>query len=255
MGGIGRRLLAVAIASAMGLVPLTAAASIDNAQADALWNQPQSVSADSAFYVVQAWWDGIARAMQGDPTQRGLDELAQANSDLLSVHALLLQQRTDPGPHPVAVVDPLLASIYNVITGSNAKAPVGSVFSWINQSLLKLEGRGSTDDIVRVLLKDYQAKQTAAERDLRPTSGLDTDALLTANAQRVTAFLPKIKALSSPDDGLADLLHDVDQSTTAVAARHHGNGDGGGQANGNGNANGNANANGSGKHVTPKPKK
>ena len=39
MGGIGRRLLAVAVASAMGLVPLTAAASVDNAQADELWTQ------------------------------------------------------------------------------------------------------------------------------------------------------------------------------------------------------------------------
>src|SRR2546426_11773364 len=243
MGRIGRRrLVAAVIASAMAFTPLTAAASDGTADADALWNQSESVSADSAFYVVQSWWDGMARAMQSDSTQRGLDELAQANADLLSAHALLLRQRTDPGPHPVAVIDPFLTGIYNLITGSNAKAPVGSVFNWINQSLLKLEGRGSTDEIVRVLLKDYQANQAAAERDLRATTSFDADALLTTNAQRETAFLLKIKAVSHPGNGLATPLHDIDQSTTALAARHHGNG----------NANANANANG--KHSQPKPK-
>ena len=247
MGRIGRRrLVAAAIASAMALIPLTAAASNNTADADALWNQPESVSADSAFYVIQSLWDGIGRATQSDPTQRGLDELAQANADLLSAHSVLLRQRTDPGPHPVAVIDPLLAGIYNLITGSNAKAPVGSVFNWTNQSLLNLEGRGSTDEIVRVLLKDYQAKQAAAERDLHSTASFDADALLIANAQRETAFMLKIKAVSSPGDGLAGLLHDIDQSTTALAARHHGN-------NGVGNGNGNANAN-SNKQSPPKPK-
>src|SRR5256714_3071101 len=248
MGRIGRRrLVAAAIASAMALIPLTAAASNNTAaaDADALWNQPESVSADSAFYVIQSWWDGIGRATQNDPTQRGLDELAQANADLLSAHSVLLRQRTDPGPHPVAVIDPLLAGIYNLITGSDAKAPVGSVFNWINQSLLNLEGRGSTDEIVRVLLKDYQATQAAAERDLHSTAGFDADALLIANAQRETAFMLKIKAVSSPGVGLAGLLHDIDQSTTALAARHHGN-------NGVGNGNGNANAN-SNKQSPPKP--
>ena len=245
LGRIGRcRLVAAAMASAMVLIPLTTAASDDTAAADALWNQTESVSADSAFYVIQSWWDGTARATQSDPTQRGLDELAQANADLLSAHSLLLRQRTDPGPHPVAIIDPLLTSIYNLITGSNAKAPVGSVFNWINQSLLKLEGRGSTEEIVRALLKDYQAKQDAAERDLRATTSFDADALLTTNAQRETAFLLKIKAVSNPGNGLAGLLRDIDQSATALAARHHGNG----------NANANANANANGKHSQPKPK-
>jgi len=133
LGGIGRRcLVVVAVASATALMPLTGAASNYNADPDALWNQPESVAADSAFYVVQSWWDGIARATQSDPTQRGLDELAQANADLLSAHSVLLRQRTDAGPQPVAVIDPLLTSIYNVITGSHAKAPVGSVFNWID---------------------------------------------------------------------------------------------------------------------------
>src|SRR2546421_9454672 len=220
MGRIGRRrLVAAAIASAMALIPLTAAASNNtaDADADALWNQPESGSADSAFYVIQSWWDGIGRATQNDPTQRGLDELAQANADLLSAHSVLLRQRTDPGPHPVAVIDPLLTSIYNLITGSNAKAPIGSVFNWINQSLLKLEGRGSTEEIVRALLKDYQAKQAAAERDLRATTSFNADALLVANAQRETAFMLKIKAVSSPGDWLDGVLHGRDQSTTALA--------------------------------------
>src|SRR5438093_7579592 len=250
LGRIGRcRLVAAAMASAMVLIPLTTAASDDTAAADALWNQSESVSADSAFYVVQSWWDGMARATQSDSTQRGLDELAQANADLLSAHSVLLRQRTDAGPHPVAVIDPLLTSIYNVITGSNAKAPVGSVFNWINQSLLKVEGRGSMAEIVRALLKDYQAKQSAAERDLHPTAGFDTDALLTANAHRETAFLLKIKAVSNPGDGLAGLLGEVEQSTNAVAARHHGKGDAIGQGNGN------ASTNADSKHGQPKPKK
>ena len=147
------------------------------------------------------------------------------------------------------MIDPLLTSIYNLITGSHAKAPVGSIFNWINQSLLTLEGRGSMAEIVRTLLKDYQAKQSAAERDLRPTAGLDTDALLTANAHRETAFLLKIKAVSNPGDGLAGLLHEIEQSTNAVAARHHGKADGTGQGNGNGGPNVD------GKHGQPKPKK
>src|SRR2546430_16526164 len=117
MGRIGRRRLgAAAIASAMALIPLTAAASNNTADADALWNQPESVSADSAFYVIQSRRDGIGRATQSDPTQRGLDELAQANADLLSRHSVLLRQRTDPGPHPVAVIDPLLSCLHNLLT-------------------------------------------------------------------------------------------------------------------------------------------
>ena len=114
--------------------------------------------------------------------------------------------------------------------------------------MLKLEGRGSTDEIVRVLLKDYQAKQAAGERVLHSTTSFDADALLIANAQRDTAFMLKIKAVSNPGDGLAGLLHDIDQSTTALAARHHGNG------NGVGNGNANANANSNSKQSQPKPK-
>ncbi|MEA2636124.1 MAG: hypothetical protein QOJ33_582 [Chloroflexota bacterium] len=210
-GVIQRRLLAAGIASALALAPLSVAAAASS-EVDALWNQPDGVSVDSAYYVVQTWWDGLTRATQSDPTQRGLDELAQANTDLLNAYTLLQRQRTDPGPQPVAIIDPLLSSVYNAVTGSNVKAPIGSMFNWANQSLLKLEGRGSTSEIVGNLLQDYRAKQAAAMRDL-PSGHADTDALLAANAQRETAFLVKIKGVAAPADGLAAVLDAADQST------------------------------------------
>ena len=217
-GVIQRRLVAAGIAAAMALAPLTVHAT-GSADVDALWNQHDGASVDSAFYVVQTWWDGLTRATQSDPNLRGLDELAQANTDLLNAYTLLQQQRTNPGPQPVAVIDPLLSSTYNFVTGSNVKAPIGSVFNWANQSLLKLEGRGSTDDIVRSLMQDYRDKQAAAMRDL-PSGRADTAALVAANAQRETAFLVKLKAITTPADGLASLLDAADQSTIAVAAKH-----------------------------------
>jgi len=227
---IQRRLLAASIAGALALAPLTVAAA-GNPEVDALWNQHDGVSVDSAYYVVQTWLDSLTRAAQSDPTQRGLDELAQANTDLLNAYTLLQRQRTDPGPQPVAIIDPLLSSIYNFVTGSNVKAPVGSMFNWANQGLLRLEGRGSSSDIVRGLLQDYRAKQAAAMRDL-PAGHPDTDALLAANAQRESAFLMTIKSIATPADELAGLLDAADQSTIAVAAKHAaGAGDG---ANGNG---------------------
>jgi hypothetical protein len=210
-GVIQRRLLAAGIAGALALAPLSVAAAAGS-EVDALWNQPDGVSVDSAYYVVQTWWDGLTRATPSDPTQRGLDELAQANTDLLNAYTLLQRQRTDPGPQPVAIIDPLLSSAYNAVTGSNVKAPIGSMFNWANQSLLKLEGRGSTSEIVGSLLQDYRAKQAAAMRDL-PSGHADTDALLAANAQRETAFLVKIKGVAAPADGLAAMLDAADQST------------------------------------------
>lgn len=228
---IQRRLLATTIAAALALAPLTVTAA-GGADGDALWNQHDGVSVDSAYYVVQTWWDGLTRATPSDPTQRGLDELAQANSDLLNAYSLLQRQRTDPGPQPVALIDPLLSSIYNFVTGAHVKAPVGSVFNWANEGLLKLEGRGSAADIVRSLMQDYRARQAAAMHDL-PSGQVETDAVLTANAQRESAFLLKIKSIAIPADGLAGLLDAADQSTMAVAAAHAA-----GEA-GNGNGKGN----------------
>jgi hypothetical protein len=215
---IQRRLVAASIAGALVLAPLTVAAA-GSSEVDALWNQHDGVSVDSAYYVVQTWWDSLTRATQSDPTLRGLDELAQANTDLLNAYSLLQRQRTDPSPQPVAIIDPLLTSVYNFVTGSNVKAPVGSVFNWANQGLLNLEGRGSVNDIVRSLMQDYRAKQAAAMRDL-PAGQADTDAVLRANAQRETTFLLKLKSVATPADGLAGLLDAADQSTIAVAAKH-----------------------------------
>ena len=218
------RLVAACVVAALSLLPLTAEAA-GAADVDALWNQPQGVSVDSAFYVIQTWWDGVAHSTQSDPTQRGMDELAQANADLLNAYTLLQQQRSGAGPQPVAVLDPLLSSVYNFITGSNGKAPVGSLFSWANQSLLKMEGRGSTNDIVQALLKDYRSKQAAADRDLQLAAGSDLVALWTANADRESAFLVKIKAVTTATDGLVGVLQEADQSTTALAAKHRADGE------------------------------
>jgi hypothetical protein len=212
-----RRLVAACIVAAFSLVPLTAQAA-SAADVDALWNQPQGVSADSAFYVVQEWWDGLTRTTS-DPTQRGLAELAQANADLLNTYTLLQQQRSGAGPQPVAVIDPFLSGIYNFITGSNAKAPVGSLLSWANQSLLNLEGRGSTTGIAQSLLKDYRSQQAAADRDLAGQSELV--ALWAANADRDSAFIVKIKGVAIASDGLAGSLNDAGQSTIAIAAKKH----------------------------------
>ena len=214
---VQRRLVAACVVAALSLAPLTAQAA-GAADVDALWNQPQGVGVDSAFYVVQAWWDGVMRATS-DPTQRGLAELAQANADLLSSYTVLQQKRSGAGPKPVAVIDPFLSSIYNFITGSNAKAPVGSLLSWANQSVLNLEGRASTTDIVLSLLKDYRSQQAAAERDL--AGGSDLSGLWAENADRDTAFLVKIKGVTIASDGLAGSLNDVGQSTMAIAAKKH----------------------------------
>src|SRR6202011_4457940 len=88
---IQRCLLAAVVAAALAPGPLSASAA--SPDVDALWNQAQGGSVDSAFYVVQAWWDDLARGRQGDPTLRGMDELAQANTDLLNAYTLLQKQR------------------------------------------------------------------------------------------------------------------------------------------------------------------
>jgi hypothetical protein len=223
-----RRLLAGIAAVALSVVPLTAAAdgATPGRDVDALWNQPQGVRVDSAFYVVQRWWDSLSRVVQSDPSQRGLDELAQANSDLLNAYTLLQEQRTDPGPHPVAVIDPLLSSVYNFVTGSRSKAPVGTVLGWANDSLLGLEGRGSTEVILHDLLTDYQIRQAAAARNLSSKPDDATSTLIGANAARETALLSKIKGLAIPADGLAAALDAAEKTTALAASEHQGNGNG-----------------------------
>ena len=184
-------------------------ATVAGAQVDALWNAPQGTRVDSAFYVLQAWWDGLTRAGQRDPGQRGLSELSQANQDLLNAYTLLEEQRNDPGPHPVAVVDPLLSGAYSVITGVHVKAPIGSVFAWLNQSALQLEGRGTRETIIQSLLRDYTSEESRARRDLGSTADGGDDGLLLANKARQTAMLTKIAEVATPADGITALLAEI----------------------------------------------
>ena len=229
-------LISFSLAGLMLLTPLSAAADgagLDAAsQADSLWNQPQGTRPDSALYVIQAWWDGLTRATASDRKQRGLQELSQANSDLLNAYSLLQEQRTNPGPHPVAVVDPILSGAYGLLTGVHVKAPIGSLLGWVNDSLVHLEGRGTTDTIVHSLLTDYQVQRAAASRDLAPAAG---DTVWTANSSRETAMLQKIGALATPSVGIPSLLA---ATTPAVTATPSGGGSQGGNANGKGNAHG-----------------
>ena len=231
----------------VALAPLTAGAS-GTPNVDSLWNWPQGVSMDSALYVIQSWWDGHNRKVSNDPTQRGLDELSQANADLLN--AYILMQHAHAAPQPVAVIDPLLSTTYNAITGSNVKAPLGSLFSGINHGLLSLEGRGSTSDLVRALLQDYRAKQAAAVRDLDARTDNVYDPLLSSNTKREADFLTQVQQVSAPEDGVASLLADADQQTSTLA-NHKPVKDiapAPGADHGKGSNNSNANSQGNGKH-------
>ena len=221
-----RRLIAAVAACLTVLAPSTAHAS-SGPDVNVLWNEPDGVRVDSGLYVIQVWWNSLNTGVPSDPTQRGLSELSQANTDLLNVHTLLDEQRNSPGPQPVALIDPIISTIYNAVTGSNIGAPVGSLLNAINESLLKLEGRGSKTDIARGLLLDYRIKQAVALRDLSQEPSADMSALLAANAERETAWLGKIKAVSAPGDGVADQLTKADRSTALLAAHvasDHGNG-------------------------------
>jgi|GEM_PF-3226650 len=224
-------LIAFSLAGLMLLMPLAAAA--DSAgtdpasQADSLWNQPQGTSPASAMYVIQAWWDGLTRAAARNPEQRGLQELSQANSDLLNAYTLLQEQRTDPGPHPVAVVDPLLSGAYGFVSGVHVKAPIGSLLGWVNDSLVHLEGRGTTDTIVRSLLSDYRVQRAAASRDLAPPAG---NPLWTANSTRETAMLQKIGALGNASLGVPELLAETAPASTSSAVASGSNGKATGKA-------------------------
>ena len=211
-------LIALTIAGVLLVTPLTAAADAGglttSAQADSLWNQPQGTRPDSAFYVIQLWWDGLTRATSRDRRERGLQELSQANADLLNAYTLLQEQRTDPGPHAVAVVDPLLGGAYGLVTGVHIKAPLGSLLGWLNDSLVRLEGRGSSDNIIRNLLSDYQRQRAAANRDLAPGA---EDSLWTANSTRETAVLQKIDGLANSSLGVGQLLAAATPASTPAA--------------------------------------
>jgi hypothetical protein len=231
-----RRLLAAVAISVTAFAPLTVRASTAP-DVNALWNEPDGVRVDSGLYVVQVWWNSFNEEIPTDPTQRGLAELSQANQDLLNAHTLLQEKHDTQGPQPVAPIDPLLSTIYNALTGANISAPLGSLFDSMNKSLLKFEGRGGTNDIVRGLLQDYRIKQAVALRDLNQKPSAEMDGLLTANAQRESEWLGRIQAVATPGEGLADQLNKADRSTAALAS--HGKSDAGhGKAGSSGNGNG-----------------
>ncbi len=237
-----QRLFIAGITTMLAIAPMTAHAA-GTPTLDSLWNQPQGVSMDSAFYVFQAWWDGYRNTVSNDPTQRGFDELTRANADLLNAYTLL-QHAHAGGAQPVAIVDPLLASAYDAVTGSNLKAPVGEVFASINRGLLSAEGRQSSSDQVSALLQDYRALQAAGIRDLQSSGTTAYVGLIASNAQREADFLTQVQGVSTPDDGLTSLLADAVLQTTTVAHRQsltalargsHGQGNGVGHANAGGN--------------------
>src|SRR5437660_329089 len=66
----------------------------------------------------------------------------------------------------------------------------------------------------------WNQPQAAAERDLAGSS--DLSALWGDNANRDSAFLVKINAVTIASDGLAGSLNDAGQSTVAIAAKEHG---------------------------------
>ncbi len=227
LAGLGVLLAAVA--------PLPAqAASVPTI--DSLWNNTDPISIDSPLYPLQTWWNSWNRPVSDDPVQLGISELSQANSDLLSAYQLLQEAHGNGGAQPVPVIDPLLTGAYDAITGSNARAPLGSLGNWINDSLVSLEGRGSKDDLAQALLQDYRDKQAVAVRDLKPHAELTP--LLASNAARAADFLSRLQAAATPNDGVTTLLADATRDTKALAgttpgdqtASTHGGGGGAGKS-------------------------
>ncbi len=199
---------------AAGPMAATAAAATDSSAADALWDQPQGIAADSALYFIQSWWDRMTTAAQHDPLRRGMDELQLANGDLLNAYSLLVKERTASGPEAVPVIDPILSRIYAAITGIQAKAPLGALLGSLNQFLLRLEGRSSTQLFVDGLLRDFGAQNQAADRDLAGLSTDDLKTLWAANSERQGMFLSKIRkraARLTEPGRLVSLLGQLDQ--------------------------------------------
>jgi hypothetical protein len=209
------RPLAAMTALLLSAVPLAASAA-DQPSADSLWAQHDSIAIDSPLYPLQLWFDGLTRTVSNDPSQRGFEELNQANIDLLNAYTLL-QEEHGNGVTPVPVVDSLLAGGYDAITGSNARAPLGSLGNWITQSLLGMEGRGSVSGQVQALLQEYRAKQAVAVRDLHLGGNAAANALLQENAQREADFLARVNAIAAADDGITALLTAAQAQTSLLA--------------------------------------
>lgn len=215
--------LAIALAAGLGLTCLPAYADANTVTVDGLWNQTDAIRADSGLYFLQIWWDQAGLWLNRDPGQRGLAELGQANAALLDAYSLLNEARTDPGPHDVPLVDPLLSRGLGAITGKEVRAPIGSLFASLNQAMLTVEGRGSGQDVVDSLLRHAAQRQREAQRDLAQRAELD--AVWTANSAREQTILGKLLALAGPDANSASVvaaLTDLDHQRQALAQQHAG---------------------------------
>jgi hypothetical protein len=243
--------LAIALAASLGVTTLPAYAdgpAPSSVTVDGLWNQPKAIRADSGWYFLQTWWDQVGLALNRDPVHRGLAELAQANAELLDAYSILNEARTDPGPHPVAVLDPLLSRALGAITGKEVNAPLGSLFASLNQAMLHVQGRGSSQDIVDGVLRHAAQRQREAQGDLAQSPELD--AVWTANSTRQQAMLGKLLALAGPAANATSLIAavtDLDHQRQALAKQHTGR-DHGVAAHQNGQGQGNNNGGASDDH-------
>lgn len=217
-------LLAVVVLSLiLSALPAAAGEAAGTVSVDSLWNQPGGVSVDSGWYFLQQWWDQAARTATRDQTQRGLSELAQANTDLLNAYSLLAETSTDPGPHPVPGIDPLLSGLYATVTGVHVKAPVGGFFAGLNQAMLNVEGRGSTADITQSLLQDFEQLQQAADRDLAQSPGFKS--LWAANSLRQAGVIANLQALAGEVSDAATLrtaVTNLDHQRKDILKKHQG---------------------------------
>jgi hypothetical protein len=216
-------LAAVVLGLILTALPAAAGEASGAVSVDSLWNQPGGLSADSGWYFLQQWWDQAARAATRDQTKRGLAELAQANTDLLNAYSLLAEASTDPGPHPVPLIDPLLSDLYGTVTGVHVKAPVGGLFAGLNQAMLNVEGRGSTADIIQGLLQDFENLQQAADRDLAQSPGFKS--LWAVNSLRQAGVIANLQALAGEVSDAASLrttVADLDHQRKTFLREHDG---------------------------------
>ena len=216
-------LAAVVLGLILTALPAAAGEASETVSVDSLWNQPGGLSADSGWYFLQQWWDQAARTATRDQTQRGLAELAQANTDLLNAYSLLAEASTDPGPHPVPGIDPLLSGLYATVTGVHVKAPVGGFFAGLNQAMLDVEGRSSTADIIESLLQDFDRLQQAADRDLAQSQGVKS--LWAANSLRQAGVIANLQALAgevSDAVSLRTAVTDLDHQRQNILKEHDG---------------------------------
>ncbi len=224
--GLARAPLLLAVV-VLGLIltalPAAAGEAGGTVSVDSLWNQPGGVSVDSGWYFLQEWWDQALLTANRDQAQRGLAELARANTDLLDAYSFLAEASSDPGPHPVPLIDPLLSGLYATVTGVHVKAPVGGLFAGLNQAMLNIERRGSTAEIIQSLLRDFERRQEAANHDLAQSS--DVESLWAANSLRQAAVIAELQTLAGAGPDAASLsaaVTDLDHQRQNLLKQPHG---------------------------------